>query len=82
LPPLPAKPVVINPQETPWLQVMGLSPGTTNDEIRKRYHALALKCHPDKHAGADVAAKNAAKEQFQKLGDAYAALKRLRPDLT
>ena len=35
-------------QETQCLDILGLQPGSTIQEIRKRYHKLALQYHPDR----------------------------------
>jgi curved DNA-binding protein CbpA len=36
------------------LQVLGVSQSATHDEIRKAYHKLALRLHPDKNPGDEV----------------------------
>jgi len=52
------------------LHCLGLTPGpeTTDDAIRKQYHKLSLRLHPDKctHERAQEAF-NAIKEAYQKL---------------
>ena len=40
----------------------------SNDEIRRQFKKLAIKCHPDKSTEAD------SKEQFQQLNRAYESL--------
>ena len=38
-----------------YYQVLGLDPECSGDDIRKAYHVLALKFHPDKNKGSDKA---------------------------
>ena len=47
-------------------------------EVRKAYHKMAIKYHPDKvsHLGEDV--KIAAEQKFTKLNAAYVAVKQER----
>lgn len=49
-------------------QVLGLAPDATASEIKKKYHQLALKIHPDKNSDPKAAAK------FQELQKAYDVL--------
>ncbi len=48
------------------LEVLGLSPGATWDDIKSRYRVLAQRHHPDR-AGGDI-------EQFQRIKAAFEAL--------
>jgi DnaJ like chaperone protein len=59
-------------------KVLEIAPTATDDEVKKAYRSMAVKYHPDKVAylGDDV--KNAAKEKFQKLADAYEKIKKQR----
>ena len=67
-------------------EVLGVKSDAKPDEIKKAYRKLALKYHPDKHAGADESAKADASLKFQQLGFAYSVLsdgkRRGRYDLT
>ncbi|KAI0721708.1 hypothetical protein C8T65DRAFT_630959 [Cerioporus squamosus] len=67
-------------------EVLGVKPDANLDDMKKAYRKLALKYHPDKHAGADDSAKADASLKFQQLGFAYAVLsdekRRSRYDLT
>jgi len=38
----------------------------TQEYLKKQYHRMALKCHPDKNGNSDIAKKN-----FQKINEAY-----------
>ena len=58
--------------------ILGISPSATDDEVRKAYRKMAVENHPDKVAylGEDV--QRAAKEKFQKINEAYEAIKKQR----
>jgi len=58
--------------------VLGVTPQSTDTEIKKAYRRMALKYHPDKvgHLGEDF--KNKAKEKFQKVNDAYEKISKQR----
>ena len=65
---------------------LGVKSDAKADDIKKAYRKLALKHHPDKHAGADESTKADASLKFQQIGFAYAVLsdekRRGRYDLT
>tara|TARA_Y100000296_G_C5136640_1_gene238577 strand:- start:6 stop:605 length:600 start_codon:yes stop_codon:yes gene_type:complete len=47
-------------------KVLGLSRNASEDEIKKAYHALAMKYHPDKKGGDE--------ERFKQISEAYSIL--------
>ncbi|MDR2011032.1 MAG: DnaJ domain-containing protein [Bacteroidales bacterium] len=59
-------------------EILGVSKNSSDDEIKKAYRDMAKKYHPDKvnTMGEDV--KNAAKEKFQKVNQAYDAIRKER----
>lgn len=59
-------------------KILEISPDATDDEVKKAYHKMAVKYHPDKvsHLGADI--QKAAKEKFQELQNAYENIKKER----
>lgn len=57
-----------------YYQVLGLSRGASTEEIQKAYRKLARKYHPDLHEDAEPKEKKRAKEQFQKVQQAYDVL--------
>ncbi|MEA3479042.1 MAG: TerB family tellurite resistance protein, partial [Bacteroidota bacterium] len=59
-------------------KILEVPEGATDAEVRKAYHKMAVKYHPDKvaHLGGDV--KRAATDKFQKLNGAYEEIKKRR----
>ena len=52
-----------------YYEVLGVSKGTTKDEIKKAYRRLAIKYHPDKNPG-----DRPAEEKFKEATEAYEVL--------
>lgn len=52
-----------------YYEVLGLSKGASDDEIKKAYRKLAKEYHPDLHPG-----DKACEEKFKEIGEAYEVL--------
>lgn len=52
-----------------YYEVLGISKGASEDEIKKAYRSLAKKYHPDLNPGDSVA-----EEKFKEVGEAYEVL--------
>lgn len=62
-----------SPRETPY-DILGVSPGAGETEIRQAYKTLAKQYHPDRtaHLGPDI--QELAARRFREINDAYQAL--------
>ena len=58
--------------------VLGIEPSASEEEIKKAYRQMAIRYHPDKviHMGEEY--QKGAKEKFQKVQEAYDAIKKSR----
>lgn len=54
-----------------YYEILGISKGSSEDEIKKAYRNLALKFHPDR---VPAEKKKEAEEKFKELSEAYAVL--------
>lgn len=59
-------------------KILGIEKSTTDEEVKKAYRKMAVKFHPDKVAQMGVEYQTGAKEKFQKVQDAYEAIKKER----
>ena len=59
-------------------RVLGVESTATDDEVKKAYRQMAIKFHPDKVAQMGEEFQKGAKEKFQKIQDAYEAIKKNR----
>jgi len=62
----------VNIPDDPFL-ILGLGPGATADEVRKRYRELVREHHPDRHIAAGVPEEmvELATQRLQKINEAY-----------
>lgn len=59
-----------------YYDILGVTPESSLDEIRKAYRSLAMKHHPDKLAHLGEEMQNQAKEKFQLIVEAYKSVKK------
>ena len=57
-------------------EVLGISPGATNEEVKKAYRELAKKYHPDNYADSPVS--DLAEEKMKEINDAYDRIQKER----
>lgn len=61
-------------------KILGVERTATDDEIKKAYHDLARKYHPDKYRDSDLA--ELAEEKMKEINDAYDRIRRERAEGT
>ena len=54
-----------------YYDILGVSKGASQEELKKAYRKQALEWHPDRHQGAD---KEAAEKRFKEINEAYQIL--------
>lgn len=59
-------------------KVLGVDASASDDEVKKAYRQMAIKFHPDKVAQMGEEYQKGAKEKFQKIQEAYEAIKKRR----
>ena len=66
-------------KSTDWAyKVLEVNPDAGDEEIKKAYRLLAMKNHPDKIAYLGEEIRLKAQEKFQKINEAYEAIKKER----
>lgn len=60
--------------EENYYDILGVSKGASEDEIKSAYRKLAKQYHPDLFAGKPEAEKKQAEEKFKKINHAYQVL--------
>lgn len=62
-------------------ECLGVSPQSTDDEIKSAYRRLAMTYHPDRYATQGADAQSSAQKQFLKIQNAYEEIKKIRKNL-
>jgi DnaJ like chaperone protein len=59
-------------------KILGIEESATDDEVKKAYRKMAVAHHPDKVAHMGEEYLKGAQEKFQRIQDAYEAIKKRR----
>jgi DnaJ like chaperone protein len=59
-------------------RILGITEQATDEEVKKAYRKMAISFHPDKVAQMGEEYQKGAKEKFQRIQDAYEAIKKRR----
>lgn len=62
-------------------ECLGISPQSSDDEVKAAYRKLAMKYHPDRYATQGAEAQSSAQKQFLKIQNAYEEIKKIRKKL-
>ncbi len=57
-----------------YYEILGVSKGASETEIKKSYRKAAMKYHPDRFSSASDAEKKDAEEKFKEINEAYQVL--------
>jgi DnaJ-domain-containing protein 1 len=64
-----------NGEERDYYQILGVSTGASEADIKAAYHKLVKQYHPDRHSGSEFAwIKEESERMTRKLGEAYQVL--------
>ena len=63
------QPQVVEHRQQNLYEVLGVQPGASQTDIKKAYHAAALKYHPDKNGSQESSQK------YVEISEAYTKLK-------
>lgn len=58
--------------------ILGVDPNASDEEVKKAYRKMAIRFHPDKVSQMGEEYQKGAKEKFQRIQDAYEAIKKRR----
>jgi DnaJ like chaperone protein len=59
-------------------RILGIEKGATDEEVRKAYRRMAMKCHPDKVAHLGPEFQRDAEAKFRRVNEAYERIKKAR----
>ena len=57
-----------------YYEVLGVGKNATDEELKKSYHKLSLKYHPDRQVGKSESEKKDAEAKFKEVAEAYSVL--------
>jgi curved DNA-binding protein CbpA len=63
-------------QDVSYYTVLRVSEDATMEQVKESFHAIALRCHPDRFAGEPDEVREAAGEVFKRAVEAYRVLSR------
>ncbi|CAJ0895076.1 15149_t:CDS:2, partial [Entrophospora sp. SA101] len=61
-------------EDEDYYDILGVKQGASEEEIKKAYHKLALKWHPDRWVGKPESEKKIAEEKFKEINEAHGVL--------
>ena len=57
-----------------FYEILGVSKGCSDEDLKKAYKKMALKWHPDRWAQKSEAEQKTASEKFKEIAEAYSVL--------
>ena len=61
-----------------YYDILGVTKGSSQDEIKKAYRTMVKKYHPDKLQDMDEAYRKGAEEKFRTVREAYERIQKER----